>query len=232
MTAERVVLPARSLVTQPNDEASAKVFPSASPAPFVTVREYLNRERASETRHEYVDGVILAMAGETLNHNRIASNVSRYLNNRFEDTPCEAFIENIRLRVTPTRYRYPDVIALCGTPELDDEKPPCLLNPAVLVEVSSPSTEEEDRREKFMEYRELPSLTDYILIAQHKIHVTHYARQTELLWPVTIYTRLEDVVTLNALNVSLTLSEIYRKIVFDAPDASSTPDAFDAPQAS
>lgn len=231
MTAQRAIVPARSPVIETHNETVIKVSPAA-PAPVVTVREYLDWERESDTRHEYVDGVILAMAGETLNHNRIASNVLRCLGNRFEDTPCDVFMENIRVRVTPTRYRYPDVIALCGTPELDDERPPCLLNPAVLVEVSPPSTEEEDRREKFMEYRELPSLTDYILISQSRVQVTHFARQNGPLWPVTIYNRLEDVLTLNALNVSLTLADIYRKITFDALDSSSTFDVSDAPQAS
>ena len=110
------------------------------------------------------------------------------------------------------------------TPEFDAENPPCLLNPAVLVDVLSPSAEDKDRRENFMEYRELASVTDYILISQTKIQVTHYARQSELQWLVTTCQRREDILTLNALNVSLYVSDIYRKIVFAALDASSWPE--------
>ena len=218
MSAERIPLPVRPPVSEP----APSPVPAAPPArpPLISVREYLDSEREANTRHEYVDGVILAMAGETLNHNRIAGNVYRHFGNQFENVPCDAFIENIRVRVTPTQYRYPDVAALCGEAELDDESPPCLLNPAVLVEVLSPSTEDKDRREKFIEYRELASVTDYILISQTKVQVTHYTRHSELQWTVTTYQRREDVLTLNAVNVSLPVADIYRKIVFDAPTSS------------
>ena len=103
------------------------VTSSLPPVPEVTVEQYLEMERKSETRHEYVDGKVIAMAGESSTHNLVAGNIYRQLGNRFEDQPCVVFIENIRTRVTPTQYRYPDVVALCGEAQFDNTKPaaPC-----------------------------------------------------------------------------------------------------------
>lgn len=116
--------------------------------PKVSVREYLSRERLSEKRHEYVDGEIIAMSGETPAHNQIAGNLYRQLGNRFEERPCEVYFETVKARVMPTQYRYPDVMALCGEARFDAEHPPSLLNPSVIVEVLSPSTESFDSQWK------------------------------------------------------------------------------------
>ncbi len=174
-------------------------------------------ERTAGVRHEYVDGEILAMAGESPAHNRVAGNIYRLLGNIFEERECEVFIENVRLRVTPTQYRYPDVVALCGEAQFDDTKPPSLLNPSVIFEVLSPSTEGFDRDEKFMEYRQIAGLTDYLLVAQDAALVIHYARQSPNQWTLTEYTALTDALSLPALEVALPLSDIYRKIRFEMP---------------
>lgn len=187
-----------------------------SSRPKVSVQEYLEMERKSEVRHEYVDGVILAMSGETPTHNRIAGNVYRKFGNDFEERPCEAYIEGVRVRVTPTQYRYPDVAALCGDAQFDDTNPPALLNPSVIVEVLSPSTEKFDREEKFLEYRQIAGLTDYVLIAQDEILAIHYARQSPHQWALTEYTALEDTLHFASLEVTLSLADIYRKITFEA----------------
>jgi Uma2 family endonuclease len=183
----------------------------------MTVAEYLEMERKSEIRHEYVDGYIRAMSGETPRHNRIAGNVYRAFENRFENQPCSAYIEGIRVRVTPTQYRYPDIVALCGEEQFDNDNPPALLNPSVLVEVLSPSTQEFDRREKFIEYRQIAEMTDYLLIGQDQILVIHYARQSPTQWMVREYAALTDSLTLASLDVTVTLGEIYRKVSFEAP---------------
>lgn len=190
-------------------------------APKISVEEYLAMERQSEMRHEYVNGYVRAMAGETPTHNRLAGNVYRKFENSFEERPCEAYFEGVRFRVTPTQYRYPDVMALCGEAQFDNDKPPALLNPSVIVEVLSPSTAEFDREEKFLEYRQVAGLTDYVLIAQDQILVVHYVRQSPTQWLVTESLSLSDTLTFAGLEVSMALAEIYRKVVFTAPDAAT-----------
>ena len=198
----------------PIKPAPIVVTPPQPPAPEVTVEQYLEMERKSETRHEYVDGKVVAMAGESLARNRIARNIVVKLQINFADTDCEAFFENIRARVTPTRYRYPDVMALCGTPQTDGTNPPALLNPAVIFEVLSPSTEHEDREDKWLEYQRLASVTDYIMVAQDMVEVAHFVRASDAQWTVTIHNGLQNILTLASLNTTLPLADIYRKIVF------------------
>lgn len=199
------------------DNRVASPFETVVAIPRVSVQEYFVLERASSIRHEYVDGEIQAMSGETPNHNIIAGNVYVRLRLALDGRPCQSFIENIRVRVTPTRYRYPDVTALCGEAHFDEQNPPALLNPVVVVEVLSPSTTHIDLGEKFIEYRRLETVRDYILVAQDQVEVTHYARQSEGRWLVSIYNGLEDVLTISSVDVSLTLSDIYRQIIFPIP---------------
>ena len=195
-------------------------------------------DAASECRLEYVNGYVVtkdgvyitdagqvlteeirAMSGETAPHNRIALNVSALLDRAFEDRECEVYIENIKARVSPNQYRYPDVVAVCGSAQFDNDNPPALLNPMVIVEVLSPSTQGIDRGEKWDEYRVLPTLTDYVLVAQDRIFVTHYARQSATQWIVTDYSAQTDTLTLTSVDVIMTLAEIYRKVTFALPAA-------------
>jgi Uma2 family endonuclease len=188
--------------------------PTPATTPFTTLAEYFALERASDVRHEYVDGQIRAMAGESPQHNRIAGNVYLRLEVAFGDRPCVAYFEGVRLRVTPTQYRYPDVMAVCGNTQFDNENPPALLNPSVIIEVLSPSTQNFDREAKFLEYRQIDGLTDYVLAAQDSILVIHFARQSATQWLVTEHTHLDDTLTFASLDVSLTLADIYRKVDF------------------
>jgi Uma2 family endonuclease len=191
------------------------VEPPAS-APKMTVREYLKFERTSTVRHEYVDGEIFAMSGETLDHNRIAGAVFVQLESAFAGRGCEAFFDNVRVRVNPTQYRYPDVAALCAEPLLTDENPPAILNSSLIVEVLSPSTERLDREDKFSEYRQMESVIDYVLIAQDRVEATHFARQSPSQWIVTIHTSLDAQVVLESVGVTLTLAEMYRRTALAA----------------
>ena len=183
-----------------------------SVAPKISVADYLAMERLSDTRHEYVDGEILAMAGESLEHNNIAGNVLVEFRVAFRNRACNAYMENVRVRVSPTQYCYPDVVAMCGESISDGENPPALLNPGVIIEILSPSTQSLDRNGKFLEYRELASLTDYVLIAQDRVLALHYTRQSERQWFVTEHVTLNDVLTFTTLEVSLALSEVYLKV--------------------
>ena len=191
------------------------VAPEAPAARLATVREYFAFDRASEVRNEYVDGVITGMAGGSPAHNRVARNICVQLETAFGDRACESFIADVRARVSSSRYRYPDVVALCGEAQFDRENPPSLLNPVVVFEVLSPSTQGSDRDEKFMEYRQLETLTDYLLVSQDKVEVAHFARQSVRQWVVTIYNELQDVVALSSLDVTMSLADIYRKVVFE-----------------
>ena len=194
---------------------AAIAVPSPRPtAPKITVAEYLEQERRATVRHEYVDGEVLEMPGETPTHNEIAGNIYRKLGNIFEERACKVYMEGIRVRVTPTQYRYPDVVAFCGAAQFDSDNPPALLNPFVIFEVLSPSTEGFDRDEKFVEYRQVASVTDYILVAQDEALVIHYTRTAPNRWTLTEYTTLTDVFTLASLEVTLTLTDVYRKIAF------------------
>lgn len=192
-------------------------MPAPEPQPERrTVAEYLEIDRNSPLRHEYVDGVIVAMAGTTPLHNVVAGNIYRSLQDRFASRPCTAYMESVKVRSTSTRYRYPDVVAVCDNEVFDDDNPPALLNPMVIFEVLSPSTEQFDRWEKFDEYRQIPSLTDYLLIEHERPFVLHFARYSATQWLVSEYDGLDKVIPLPALQVDLPLAEIYRKVVFGA----------------
>ncbi len=194
----------------------------------MSVEKYLEWERDSEIRYEYVDfyaipkdgveilanGDIRAMSGESPEHNQIAGNVYVKFDREIDERSCNVYFECIRLRVSEAKYRYPDVAALCGPPQFDTANPPCLLNPSVVVEVLSPSTQREDRGEKFDEYKQLPTLTDYVLIAQDRMFVSHYVRQNATQWMISDYQQPTDVLTFAALGVSISLADMYRKIVF------------------
>ena len=178
----------------------------------VTVEEYLKFEETAETKHEYADGEIIAMAGTSSQHNEVAGNVYIEMQTAFRNRNCRAYIADIRVRVSVRRYLYPDVIAVCGAPEFDDSKPPCLLNPQVLVEVLSASTESIDFVVKQNEYRRFASVTDYILIAQDRYWVMHYVRQPDGSWKDALYTEPEEVLNIASIGVRMTLDAIYRKV--------------------
>ncbi len=180
----------------------------------VAVEEYLTRERASKVRHDYLEGEIVPVAGTSLTHNKIAGNIYSGLRDAFRGRDCEVFIESIRVRISPVRYRYPDVTALCGDPETDTTNPPALLNPALIVEVLSSSTEETDLGDKFFEYKQIPTLTDYVLIAQDRVSVTHWSRTGDRAWSIREWVELSDTFILNTLEATLTLADLYQKVTF------------------
>lgn len=140
--------------------------------------EYLAWDRAAEHKSEYVNGKIISMVGASRRHNLIAGNVSSELRPRLRERPCEAYVSDMRVRVGQTgMYIYPDIMALCEEPRFEDADVDTLLNPAVIVEVLSQSTEAYDRGEKFAHYRKLEYLREYVLVAQDKVRVEHYARR-------------------------------------------------------
>lgn len=208
-----------AVLEKPVEEKTVVISPAKT-----SLQAYFDLEKTSEIRHEFVEGDLISMPGESLAHNRIALNLSSSLLQLFEDRPCEVYMEGIRARVSLDRYRYPDVVALCGEPLVDTDNPPSLLNPMLIVEVLSPSTRATDYGDKSLEYRHIPSLTDYLLVEQDRVFVTHCTRQSEHQWLFTEYFHPDDTLIFASLETSLTLASIYRKVSFSEVENESNTD--------
>lgn len=175
-----------------------------------SVNEYLDLEDRSKQKHEFVDGEILLMAGASRRHSRIASNIGGELYARLKGTNCEVHYGDLRLRVRETHYVYGDVAIFCGEPVLEVYKETeTLLNPKVIFEVLSKSTEARDRGEKAEDYRRLVSLSDYFFVAQNKMLVEHYSRQDDGSWKLVEYREPESRVRLSGIDAEILLSDIY-----------------------
>jgi Uma2 family endonuclease len=184
-----------------------------------TPEHYLALERQATHKSEYLNGHLFAMAGASRQHNLIAGNVFGELRAQLRGRPCEAYINDMRVKVSVTGlYTYPDVAALCGEPHFEDRHLDTLLNPSVIVEVLSTSTEAYDRGEKFAHYRRLESLRDYVLIAQDKVRVEHYVRQGNQ-WILSEASEVSSVVHLAAIGCDLVLQDIYDKVEFPNNEA-------------
>lgn len=177
-----------------------------------TPEEYLELERKAPYKSEYVNGRIFAMSGASRPHNLIAGNVYREISSQLRGRPCEAYVSDMRVKVRPTGlYTYPDIAVACEEILLDDAHNDTLLNPIVLIEVLSPSTEAYDRGEKFAHYRRLESLQEYVLIAQDKARIEHFARQGEQ-WVLSEISDLTGTLHLPSIGCHLPLKDIYEKV--------------------
>jgi Uma2 family endonuclease len=180
--------------------------------------EYLARERKAEYKSEYIDGFIVAMAGASEAHSLIVVNVAGELRARLKSQPCRTYATDMRVKVSNAGlYTYPDVSVVCGERRFEDVEVDTLLNPNVLVEVLSESTEAYDRGKKFARYQWLESLTDYVLIAQDEARVEHFVRQGEH-WLLTVITGLEGTLRLESVGCELPLREIYDRVEFPQED--------------
>jgi Uma2 family endonuclease len=177
-----------------------------------TPEAYLALERVAVEKHEYLDGEIFAMAGASEAHNLIVANLLIELGRQLKGRPCKVYPSDMRVAVRPRRlYVYPDVIVTCGKTELEDQHLDTLLNPTVIFEVLSSSTERYDRGGKFESYRGIASLAEYVLVSQEKVHVEHYARQPDGKWMLSEASLIDATVELPAIGCRLTLSEVYDK---------------------
>ena len=180
-----------------------------------TPEQYLEMDRQAETRSEYVSGEILAMADASRQHNRITINISSALSSRLAGTPCEPFATDLRVKGRSTgAYVYPDAVVGCAPLEFEDSALDVLLNPVVIMEVLSPSTESKDRGWKFAHYRRIETLKEYLLIAQHKPFIEHYTRGDSDQWILTEIEGLNSTVSLTSIGCELPLSEIYARVEF------------------
>ena len=178
-----------------------------------TSAEYLEFERQSEVRHEYIDGEIFEMAGTTRNHNRISTNVVRLLDNQLLERDCNVYSSDMRVKITSTeKYTYPDVVAVCGEEFFEDSTEDTLLNPMLIIEVLSKSTEAYDRGAKFEYYQTIESFQEYVLISQEPFRVEQYVRKEKNVWTYFEFRQADDIVKLNSISCELVLQDIYHKI--------------------
>ncbi|MEZ4670685.1 MAG: Uma2 family endonuclease [Anaerolineae bacterium] len=191
----------------------------ALPKPRWTEVEYLAFERSSEERHEFIDGEVVAMSGASERHNRIVMNTSNSLYNQIGDRPCSVYATDMRVQVrvgARRQYTYPDVVVVCGAVELaGDDFQDTLLNPTVIIEVLSPSTEAYDRGKKFTRYQTLESLQEYILIAQDSIQIDRYLRQPDKQWLLLSTQSGEGEIELPSIGCTVRAPEVYRNVKFD-----------------
>ncbi len=189
---------------------------STRPIIRLTQAEYLQLDRQSELRHEFLAGEVFVMTGASRNHNLITVNVAAALSEQLRRRQCEVYASDMRVKVSPPRlYTYPDVIVVCGTPHFEDDVNDTLLNPTILIEVLSKSTEAYDRGLKFELYRGLESLQEFILIAQNKRQVEHYRRQADNRWILTETNDPAGLVVLESIASQLAVEQIYLKVALE-----------------
>ena len=185
---------------------------STQPKAFLTPEQYLEIERKAEFKSEYYKGEMFAMAGAGSSHNLIAMNAGVLLNVQFRGRPCRVYGSDMRARVSQTGlYTYPDISAVCGRPRLEDDHVDTLLNPNLIIEVLSPSTEAYDRGRKFEQYRSIPSLMQYVLIASDRVSVDVYTRDQEDRWVLTSASKPEDIVQLMSVECTMRIADLYDK---------------------
>ncbi len=176
--------------------------------------EYLALEEQTDLRHEFLDGSVVAMSGSSVAHNLIVGNVFAELKLALKQKPCRVFSADLKVTLERRRYYfYPDVFVICGEIEFDGKREDAVRNPAVIVEVLSPSTQAFDKTEKFELYRALPSLQEYVLIDQKRSHIEHYRKQGRF-WVLETLTALNETLVLPSLGVALTLAAIYEHVEF------------------
>ena len=188
----------------------------SSPKPsLITPVEYLALERKSEFRSEYIAGRMFAMSGASRRHGLIAGNLFGEIWSSLRGKGCEVHINDLRVKVSPTgMYTYPDIVALCGEPQLEDEHLDTLLNPTVIVEVLSESTEAYDRGEKFAHYRRLDTLREYVLVSQDKIRIERFRREGDE-WTLSEVSGPDATLHLESIDCHVTVAAIYEKVEFN-----------------
>ena len=192
---------------------------SALPKRFFTPEEYLELESEAEYKSQYVAGEIFAMSGAQPAHDKIVGNIIAGLHNRFRGKSCDVFTSDMRVRAADDLYTYPDVTALCGEPKFEarGKQPPSLLNPVVIFEVLSPSTEAFDRGIKFARYRRLETLRDFVLVSADRMRAEHHWLQDSGVWAYEDCIDPGEVLRLVSVGCELPLAEIYERVPLPGP---------------
>ena len=184
---------------------------SAVAIPKLSVEEYLAIDRAAELKSDFHDGVVFPISAVSVAHARLTVILGRRLDERLDGGPCTA-MGPVRVRVSQTKYVYPDLLVVCGKPALTDEQADTVTNPKVIVEVLSSSTGDYDYGAKFSLYRELPSLEEYILVSQETPRIEVFSRKADRQWLLSTYDGLGATLPVSSLHIAIPLAEIYSGI--------------------
>ncbi len=186
---------------------------STQASTFLTPEQYLEIERQAQYKSEYYQGQMFVMAGATEAHNLLVWNLSGELRQQLRKRPCKAYSSDMRVRVSATGlYTYPDVSAVCGEARFADDQRDTLLNPSLIAEVLSPSTEAYDRGRKFEHYRSIDSLAEYLLVSSDRIQVELFARQPDGHWLLRAASGPDAVIELRSVECRLALTDLYEKV--------------------
>ena len=192
---------------------------SAAPAlQYISIEDYLEEEEQALEKHEYYQGEIFAMAGASHKHNRLVRDCLVSVSNYLEDKTCEILPSDIRVHIEAnTLTTYPDLSIYCNPIDYYKNRTDTVTNPTVIIEVLSPSNKDYDRGTKFLLYRDLPSLKEYILISSTEMLVEKYTRQTGNEWKLKDYKKPEDEFMIQAIQFTMNVGTLYRNITFDEP---------------
>jgi len=183
---------------------------------FLTAQEYLELEESAEYKSEYYQGEIFAMAGGSSNHNRIALNLASHLNIGLMDTKCQAFISDLRIWIASEDFfTYPDIFIVCNKIEYYPKRTDIILNPLIIIEVLSRSTEAYDRGKKFQFYRSIPSFQEYILIDQYSVHIDQFYLDAQGEWSFRDFNDIKDILKFSKINFEIPLEKIYHLVDFE-----------------
>ncbi|KAA1261438.1 hypothetical protein LF1_39860 [Rubripirellula obstinata] len=190
---------------------------STAPQSFLTPQQYLTREREASFKSEFYRGETFAMAGASREHNLIVGNVVREVGNSLKSRDGEVYTSDLRVKVSATGlYTYPDATVVCEDPQFEDDQMDTLINPTVLFEVLSKSTESYDRGTKFAQYRSIASLKEVVLITQDRLSVESFLRQDDGSWLLRETVTLDESAEFSSISVSVPMSEIYRNVKFES----------------
>jgi Uma2 family endonuclease len=179
----------------------------------MTPEEYLAIERDSDIKSEYFGGEIFAMAGASREHNKISTNIVRVLGNQLLEKPCSIFASDMKVKMKEIKkYTYPDIVVVCGNEEYDDEYNDILINPIVIIEILSDSTEAYDRGDKFSHYQFISTFSEYILVSQYIRKIEKFLRQKNDTWIYSKYEKAEDIVSIESIKCNLPVHEVYREV--------------------
>ncbi len=179
-----------------------------------TVDEYLTDERDSTEKSEFLDGKVLTTNNSNRTHNLIVSNITIAVGSRLSGHKTEIYVSNMRVQVSANQFSYPSVVIISGEPSFLDNKSDVLLNPTVVVEIYSKDTSFHDKTEKLESYLAMESIREYLLVKEDEMRVEHYTKQSPKQWTYRIYNERDEVVSLDALNCKVSMTEIYAQIKF------------------
>lgn len=180
---------------------------------YVSVEEYLKAEDLSEVKHEYYAGEIFAMAGGSFPHNQITANILGEVHQYLKNKSCRIYGSDLKVHVkNKSSFVYPDLTIICNGPQFYEDRNDIVINPSVIIEVLSPATQNYDRGQKFMLYRQISSLKEYFLVSSTEVLVEKFSRRAANEWVLTEYKLLDDAIAIDSINYQTMLSTLYRDV--------------------